>query len=132
MKWSLAILGAVAIAGLSTLGFRARELDMTFVNLAEARSRLADAGYYCTTDRLDGTLATGFLLSREPAQWNEAGALRKIGAMGSQWHGKAWVTFSSPLWQLQTLPENAGLRVWGKVIVFGDENLLREIDDLSR
>ncbi len=128
MKWTLAALGAIVIVGLVTFGFRERQSDLAFANLADAKTRLMGAGFYCTPDSADGSLAAGFLLSRIPTTWNEAGALRKIGPMGPAWQGKAWVTFSTPIWQLHTLPEGAGLRSWGKVLAFGDETLLREID----
>jgi hypothetical protein len=129
MKWTLAIVGAMVICGLTAVGYYERESGMTFVNLAAAKAQLADAGFYCTPDGADGRLATGFLLSREPVTWNQVGSLRKIGPMGPEWQGKAWVTFSAPAWRLETLPEKAGLRVWGHVLAFGDEKLLREIDD---
>jgi hypothetical protein len=128
MKWTLAIVGATVICGLAAVGLYERETGVTFANLAEAKARLDETGFYCTPDSADGRLATGFLLSREPVTWSQVGSLRKIGPMGREWQGKAWVTFSAPVWQLQTLPEKAGLRVWGHVLAFGDDQLLRDVD----
>jgi len=128
MKWTLAIVGATVICGLVAVGFYDRESRVAFVNLADAKARLEGTGLYCIPDSAGGKLATGFLLSREPMTWSQVGSLCKIGPMGPAWQGKVWVTFSAPVWQLQTLPEKAGLRVWGNVLAFGDEKLLREID----
>jgi len=131
MKWSISIVGVIVIAGLAAFGIWIRKSDVQFVNLGEAQSRLLSAGLYCTPDKADGSLASGFLLSRGPMKWTTASALCKIGNMGPEWQGKVWVTIQSPLFKFQTMPDNAGLRNWGKVFAFGDEALLRELDDLS-
>jgi hypothetical protein len=134
MVWSSRMIRGVLAAGaavmLATAGlaYVAKHHEITFLHLRDAKTRLLGAGFICTSDRADGTLATGFLISRQSSSWSEAGTLCKVGPMGPEWKGKVWVTFNSNDWRLASLPEHAGMRVWGTVIAYGDEEFLSEID----
>lgn len=124
-RWTAGALLFLALAGL-TYGSRAP--DPSFTNLDEARARLASAGFCCATDNANGKVVGGFVVSRECVTWSEAATLRKTGKMGAAWKGKAWVTMNSNVWQLQTIPDQAGLRDWGGVFAFGDQELLAELE----
>ena len=127
-KWTRWLPGMLAILVLGALIYGANQSTVTFSHLCDAKNRLRGAGFQCTSDCENGTLGSGFLLSHQSVSWGEAGTLCKIGQMGPEWKGKVWVTFNSCRWQLKTLPENAGVRVWGSVIAFGDQDLLNEVD----
>ena len=107
----------------------ARQQDVTFERLQEARIRLADLGFHCSSDAANGHTGCGFLISRTALSWSEVGMLRKTGPMGPEWQGKVWVTLNPQHWRLESLPEHAGVRIWGSVIAFGDCDFLKEIDD---
>jgi hypothetical protein len=127
IRWVLAA-GAVVVLTTAGLAYVGKQHEITFLHLSDAQAHFLGAGFHCTSDRADGTLATGFLISRQSLSWSEAGTLCKVGPMGPEWTGKVWVTFNSKHWSLASLPENAGMRVWGTVIAYGDEELLSEID----
>jgi hypothetical protein len=127
-RWVIAA-GAVVVLSTAGLAHVAKQHEITFLHLRDAQARLLGAGFHCTSDRADGKLATGFLISRESVTSTQVGTLCKVGPMGPAWKGKVWVTFNSKDWQLSSLPEHAGVRVWGTVIAYGDEDLLSELDD---
>lgn len=102
--------------------------DVSFDRLQEAKTKLATLGFHCTTDCADGQLSCGFLLSRTSTSWSDVCKLRKSGVMGPEWQGKVWVTLNPTVWQLESIPDHAGVRVWGAVVAFGDDELLREIE----
>ncbi len=128
IRWILTA-GAVIVLATSGLAFFAKQHEITFEHLRDAQTRLLGAGFYCTSDRADGALSTGFLISRQWVSCTEASTLCKARPIGPDWKGKVWVTFSSDAWRLATLPEHAGHRVWGTVIAYGDEELLSELDE---
>lgn len=128
MKSSGWFIGTIVVAILGGLAYNSKPSESTFAHLCDAKSHFVQAGFHCISDSASGELGSGFLLSRENVSWLEAGTLCKVGQMGPKWKGKVWVTFNSERWQLRTMPENAGARVWGSVIAFGDEELLDEID----
>jgi hypothetical protein len=128
IRWFLAA-GAVVVLATVALTYVAKQYEISFRHLHDAQARVLGAGFHCTSDRADGTLSTGFLISREMVTWSQVGSLRKVGPMGPNWKGKVWVTFSSNDWQLTSLPDHAGMRVWGTVIAYGDEEFLSEIDN---
>lgn len=117
---------ALATAGLS---YVAKQNEIAFTHLSEAKDRLVDTGFYCISDRSDGSLGCGFLISREAMSWSEAGLLRKIGPMGPEWKGKVWVTLHQEHWRVVSLPDHAGVRVWGSVVAYGDEEVLSELEE---
>ena len=130
MKWKVCISSAAVCMALvaSVLFFNHHEV--TFRRLADVKTALAAAGYHCISDSAGGDISCGFLISRDAITWNEAGTLCKSGPMGRQWQGKVWVTINPDCWRLQSIPDQAGTRVWGAVVAFGDDELLREIDTL--
>ena len=129
MKWIVAGLAGLLLTA-AGVSYSSKQAATTFTRLNQAYNRLATAGFHCTADSATGKLGSGFLLSRASATWSDAASLCKIGPMGPEWKGKVWVTFDSSMWQLRTIPENAGVRQWGAVIAFGDEDLLNEVDSM--
>jgi hypothetical protein len=121
--------GALALILLSTaVGLFTRSPEVAFERIQDAQSKLASLGLHVTTDSADGQLSCGFMLSRTSATWTDVCSLRKNGAMGPEWRGRVWVTLNPTVWQLESVPERAGVRVWGSVVAFGDDELLREIE----
>ena len=128
LHWYLAS-GPILLVALMSGAYLVRQPVTAFTQLPDAKARLLAAGFLCTTDSIHGKSGTGFLVSREPVSWGEAGSLCKAGEMGPRWKGKVWVTQSPRNYYLLTIPDDAGTRVWGDVLAFGDANLLSEIED---
>ena len=121
--------GALALMLLSgAVAHFTRGPEVTFARIQDAKCKLASLGLHITTDGANGHLSCGFMLSRNAATWTDVCLLRKNGAMGPEWHGRVWVTLNPSVWQLESVPERAGVRVWGSVVAFGDDDLLREIE----
>jgi hypothetical protein len=130
MTWKVGMLGAVILTALAGASFFTKQHDVSFKRLQEAHTRLTKLGYYCTSDSANGKIGCGFLISRKAVMWNDVSTMCKSGPMGPEWEGKVWVTLNPDIWQLQGVPEQAGVRVWGAVVAFGDDKLLHEIEDL--
>lgn len=128
MNWKVGTFGAVLLTALAGAAFVCKHDEVSFGRLHEAKARLAALGYHIVSDSANGQISTGFLISRNAVAWNEAGTLCKSGRMGPEWRGKVWVTLNPEIWQLHTVPEEAGVRVWGAVVAFGDDELLQEIE----
>jgi hypothetical protein len=129
MKYWKGCAGALALMLLcGALNLFTRAPEVNFERIQDAQSKLASLGLHVTTDGAGGQLSCGFLLSRNAATWTDVCMLRKNGAMGPEWRGRVWVTLSPSVWQLESVPERAGVRVWGSVVAFGDDELLREIE----
>jgi hypothetical protein len=120
--------GGIVLFALIGVTWVAGRHPVEFANLNEAKAYLAEAGFATYMDHADEGMGTGFLISKEPATMSQVRMLCKIGPMGPQWKGKVWVTFNCHDWKLASLPDGAAVRIWGGVIAFGDEELLREID----
>jgi len=101
-----------------------------FENLDIAHNHIKAAGFVCTSDRADGTLQNGFLVSQEAVDWKIANELHKGGKLGPEWKGKVWVTYNGPSGDLVSLPSDGGKRVWGAVCVFGDAEFLDELESV--
>lgn len=97
-------------------------------DLYVAKTDLVASGYHCTSDRQDGLLEFGFMITREPARWDDVGAVMKIGSVESDWRGKVWVAKMDGEMQLRTTPDTGGVRIWGNVVAFGDRKFLDEIE----
>lgn len=128
MNWKVGTCGAVVLAALAGIALYAKQHDVSFDRLQEAHARFSDLGYFCTADSASGRIGCGFLISRKAVTWSEVGSLCKTGPMGPEWEGKVWVTLNPEFWLLQAVPNEAGVRVWGAVIAFGDEAFLSEIE----
>ena len=109
-----------------------RMTTIAFTDLEAAQDQLIAAGYHCTSDRIDGKLSFGFLVTRDPIDWEEVGEMLKASSTAQIWEGKVWVTAVGDNFQLQAVPDVPGARVWGKVVVFGDRKFLDEIEATLR
>jgi hypothetical protein len=128
-RWNVGAAGALLLALAVGYGFtRNNHEDITFARIQDAKARLAKSGFYCTTDCANGQISCGFMLSRKASSWSEVCTMRKSGAMGPEWQGKVWVTLNPQAWQIESIPDQAGVRVWGAVVAFGDDEFLREIE----
>jgi hypothetical protein len=101
--------------------------SISYADLMEARTGIEAEGFFCTSDRTDGKICTGFMVTREPATADEANLLPRGGPMGPEWDGKIWVRkcTGATYW---TMPDNVEHRIWGGVCVFGDKDFLAEIE----
>jgi hypothetical protein len=107
--------------------------SVTFADLETAKKKLVSAGYHCTSDRADGKLASGFMVTREPSHWRDFCELPKGGRVGPEWSGRVWVaTRGGSSFHLDTVPDEPSSRIWGKVVAFGDHILLAEIERALR
>lgn len=127
IRWAIAA-GAAMVLATAGVTVVSRQYEIVFEHVQEAQERLARAGFHCRSDRADGSIGSGFLISKEALSWIDVGSLRKVGPMGPDWKGKVWITINRPEWRQESLPDNAGLRCWGSVIAYGDEALLQEVD----
>jgi hypothetical protein len=101
---------------------------ITFGDLEQAQDQIAHGGYCCTSDRQDGQVQFGFMVTRVPTDWTSVAETMKVGALGPNWRGKVWIARISSSYQLASIPEATGARIWGSVIAFGDSELLAEIE----
>jgi hypothetical protein len=129
-RWILAVAGVAAFLGLCWA--LNSPTPIVFPTVPEACVNVTAAGFHCTSDREDGVIAHGFLVTTEKTDWNVANNLCKIGKMGPEWKGKVWVTFTASKGALCVLPDDAATRSWGSVCAFGDEDLLNQIEGTLR
>jgi len=122
--WLLVPSGLLALV----ICFFCRERPISYLDLKHAQSDLVAIGYCCTSDRADGRLAFGFMVTREPTDWLTVGSSVKTGPLGPDWHGKVWVATIGNRFQLETTPDTNDIRVWGNLVAFGDKALLDEIE----
>ncbi len=105
------------------------ERTTSFNNLKEAQISLRSLGYYCISDRRDGIIGNGFLVSCENVDWVEVNSMAKVGQIGEEWRGRIWfAVIDDAEAELLSVPDWPGRRVWGNVVAFGDDQLLDEID----
>lgn len=128
MRWTSWMAGAIVLVTISSAAFYVKRDTVSFDSLEQAKTRLEAAGFHCTSDCADCGLSTGFLVTSESSTWYEASALCKIGKMGPEWKGKVWVSVNPDSWRLECVPEGAGVRGWGEVVAFGDDEFLVQID----
>jgi hypothetical protein len=127
-NWKLLVAGAALLVGTASLGYCFKPASVSFRDLDDARTVLESHGFYCIADADDQVSNTGFMVSHESATVDEARGLCKVGKMGAAWKGRVWVTLNPAHFRLETVPDLAGVRMWGDIVAFGDEDLLREID----
>lgn len=94
-----------------------------FQDLKEAAAEARASGLFVTSDRADGVIVHGFVVSPYPIHYTDANLL-KIGKMGPEWKDKVWVTRTSCNSCLEVIPEDAAVQSWGNVIAIGDSQLL--------
>jgi hypothetical protein len=99
---------------------------LEFANLEDAAAQARAAGFFVTSDRADGNFQGGFLLSTDPVSFADASVLSKTGKMGPQWQNRLWVTSLPCSWA--TTPDEAVVKLWGNLVVFGDLELLRRVE----
>jgi len=120
-------LGAFALFLLLRLFFPTPTI--TFHDVKEASNSIQAVGFRCTSDRVDGIVASGFMVTEEDATWKDANNLCKSGPMGPEWKGKVWVSLVPAHGTYGTIPENAPTRSWGGVVAFGDAKLLDQLEN---
>jgi hypothetical protein len=121
--WPLS--AALVLVGAAFLNSCLAEHAVAFKEVDEAWTSVRSAGFECASDRANADAANGFLVSRSPVTFEEICHFCKAGPMGPDWKGKVWVTMREGL---QGTPEGAGVRIWGRLIAFGDNELLDEIE----
>jgi hypothetical protein len=105
------------------------EPTFSFATIMDAWANIKAEGFHCTSDRADGRVGNGFLVSRDVITSSEACRLYKAGRPGQEWKGKVWLThISTEDWQLPAAPDDANTRSWGNIRAFGDNDLLNEIE----
>jgi hypothetical protein len=122
------LLIGVVVLGLIATRQIALEQQIVFGDISEAANSFRALNYTCHSDRLDGILDYGFMVSKEPADWADAAKLCKVGPMRPHWKNKVWVAPLSAGWPTRTVPEDAEMRIWGHVHVFGDREFLCELE----
>ena len=127
-QWLIVPCSLLALFLLLILG----KSPISFGNLDEAKEEIATAGFHCTSDRKDGKIVGGFLVTRELVDWVDVNELPRPGRAGPQWDGKAWVTTVYGLKPIQAGLGEPSVRVWGKVVAFGDDAFLDEIEGALR
>jgi len=125
-RWTIGLLTLI-VCGVAGWFLLHREVPVVFPTLEQAYVSIKQEGFLCVSDRVDGEIGAGFLVSREELTWAEVNSLVKAGPMGENWKGKVWVSYDSGR-SLVIIPENAHARVWGNVLAFGDKDFLTEID----
>lgn len=108
--------------------------EIRFGSLTSARNAMESSGFYCISDRLDGTVEEGgFVVSRDQLSWEMVNCMRKVGEMNPHWQRMAWVTArGAHLGDLMSCPEGADVRVWGNVYIVGQSAVLDEIERTLR
>ncbi|HZZ81980.1 MAG TPA: hypothetical protein VFE62_26005 [Gemmataceae bacterium] len=104
-----------------------REVAVTFESMTEAYDDFLAMDYACCSDRRDGIVDYGFMVSKDPATWRDAGTLCKVGPMQDNWKNKVWIAPLRPDIS-GTMPSDADMRIWGGVYAFGDSDFLSELE----
>ena len=105
-----------------------REPAVSYQSLTHAYRDVKSLNYACCSDRSDGAVVHGFMVSKENASWEDAALLCKVGPMGENWKNKVWVVPVGADSEMPTMPNDAGARLWGQVFVFGDRAFISELE----
>lgn len=124
-EWALGFAALAVLLG--TAWFFLPPRAVSFGNVRDASVHILAQGFHCTSDRMDGQLDNGFLVTRDQTTWNEVNTVAKAGPMGPEWKGKVWVSGAYPN-QIWNMPDGAPARLWGGVYAFGDGDFLAEIE----
>ena len=73
-------IGTIGFASIVVLALVARflvtqETPVVFEDLKDALNSIKAQGFHCTTDREDGQMSSGFVVSREELPWEEVNSL---------------------------------------------------------
>jgi hypothetical protein len=120
---------ALVIIGVGVVYNLTWTTEVVFANLSDAKTALRAAGFICTPDCISGDLGSGFVVSRQDMPRSQIYKLLKCGPMSSAWKGKVWAHHNSNVCRLATIPDNAGARQWGEILIFGDPDFLDEVED---
>ena len=101
-------------------------------DLDEAATLAEASGFYVASDRADGIIQHGFVVSPYPIGYVDANLLLKIGNMGPEWKDKVWVTRTSSNFYLEAIPDDAAVQTWGNVVCIGDFQALKRFRDKLR
>jgi hypothetical protein len=125
--WTIAgVFGIGIIAILVTLLLR--EPAISFSSITQAHRDVQGLNYNCCSDRADGIVDYGFMVSKDEATWEDASLLCKLGPMREGWKNKVWVAPMRSDGTMPTIPDDAGTRIWGQVFVFGDRAFISELE----
>lgn len=121
------IVGVCMIGMLAVCPFY-RQTAVQFANLHEAASSFRKLNYTCCSDVSNGQIISGFMVSKEAATCAQANELCKSGPVRPNWKNKVWV-MRLPTGVMTVIPDDAGIRVWGRIFAFGDSAFLDEIEN---
>ena len=108
------------------IGFQLDRPTPTFDSVQQACARLRAAGYHCRSDCQSNAIGIGgVIVSRVPLAWEDVNDMRKTK---SRWSGRVWLCVSTQSVALMFASDELTPRTWGKVLAFGDEALLDEIE----
>ena len=130
MAWKAILAGAMFVLVAGGVAALAKCQPVRFEDLQAAKSDFRAAGFYCVADSADERNCTGFLISREMVSRDSVNSMRKVGEMSPAWKGKAWVTLNPRYLRLESIPDDAATRTWGNIVVFGDPDLMSELDGI--
>jgi hypothetical protein len=118
----VAILGAVVALSFVERRYAA---PVAFGAIEEASIAVQNAGLCITADNPSGNITKGFLVSREPLHWLEIVPMSNGTYFAAEWKGKAWLARRWADWRIpDSIPEGAGVRVWGDIVAYGDPDFL--------
>jgi hypothetical protein len=126
------LVGVVGLAFLLTLVGVLMPKPLEFQNLDEIAAKVQAVGYFVTSDRADGVIENGFVVSPYPINYSDANHLVKIGKMGPEWKDRLWVTRTSSNFCLEAIPDDAAHHSWGNVVAIGDSQLLDRLQTKFR
>lgn len=119
---------AVVVLLIAVRWYLSAYTPISFNDLPDAVSCIRVAGFHVTSDRIDGEIQTGFLVTAEQATWKDANDLVKVNKIGPEWKGKVWVTIIGETGAHGVVPEEANARTWGRVCAYGDKDLLNQVE----
>jgi hypothetical protein len=130
MNWKTCLASGTVLLVMMSVAHYFKPRPVAARSIQDLHAELIAAGFTCTSDRSDGRIETGLLVSRDSLSTEEVNRLSKASTEGPGWRGKVWVTHTRPDWQLQIPSRDENVRRWGGIVAFGDEQLVRDIDAL--
>ena len=96
--------------GLTGLAFLLAQVEVLmprhlgFQDLNEAAAKARASGYFVTSDRADGVIANGFVVSPYPFHYTDVTLLLKLVKIGQDWKYTVWFTRTSCNCCLEVIP----------------------------